>query len=87
VRVEVEFHDGTVTITQEDLDIVSMTSASVSNRAGGAVLCLGRAVGQVIATLGAGSDIAIDALIEEFHGTMVRSVLPASRAVPPGVHG
>jgi hypothetical protein len=72
VRVEVENDGGTIEVKQEDLFV----SAS-SNRAGGAVLLLGRAVGQIIAALGAGSDVPLDVLIEEFSEAVVRSARPA----------
>jgi len=75
VRVEVEFDNETMTITKKD----QLAYAS-SNRASGAVLCLGRAVGQVIAALGAGSDVPIDALIEEFSDAVVRSARPVPHA-------
>jgi hypothetical protein len=75
VRVEVEFGNETMEITQED----RLAYAS-SNRAGGAVLLLGRAVGQIIAALGAGSDVPLNALIDEFSGAVVRSARPASHA-------
>jgi|WetSurMetagenome_2_1015567.scaffolds.fasta_scaffold464497_1 hypothetical protein len=74
VRVEAEFDDTVLSVTKED----RLVCAS-SNRSGSSVLCLGRAVGQIIAALGAGSSTPIDVMIEEFHEAVLRS---ARSAVP-----
>lgn len=73
VRVEVEFDDRTLVVTRED----RLYSAS-SNRAGGAVLFLGYAMGKVLAALAAGSDIPINVMVEEFHEAVIRESRPAS---------
>ena len=77
VRLEVEFDDTVLSVTRED----RLVCAS-SNRSGGAVLCLGRAVGQIIATLGAGSSTPLDVMIEDFHEAVLRSARPAAPDTP-----
>jgi len=73
VRVEVEFDENTLSVVQEDRLVCAW-----SNRSGGAVLCLGRAVGQVIAAMGAGSSTSLDVMIDEFHEAVLRSARPAT---------
>jgi len=72
VRIEVESDETVFSIVQE-----ARLSRASFGQAEAAVLCLGRAAGQVIAALGASADVTLDVLIEEFTGAVVRSCRPA----------
>lgn len=73
VRIEVEFDDTVLSVTQEDRLLA--VPSGLSGRSGIAVRSMGIAVGKMIAALSAGSDTTPAVLLDEFHEAVVRSAL------------
>jgi hypothetical protein len=69
VRIEVEFDDTTVTIQQQDL----LTYGGSTVCSGAAVLAMGRCAGRMIAALGAGGDVPVGVMVQEFYDAVLRA--------------